>query len=298
MWICGIVLGLYFFLYPGFTRAQFAIRARPVIPGPGIIMIPSGINLAPTNFTIDRGRIDLIGTLPKPGPDLTVIIHCANGSSTDCVPQGSETPHPHPSVECEEGSTDPNCPNQQLLEISLPELLKMTVDEFNKLALQEIAFNFPEQLKVGRKEKIGVTITKGFEDDLSRNIRNQLSAYRYQNINIRPELEPPALIADDFAIKPLGSMIRNENGAESTLWEFEVVPLKAGTSQLNLTIAVKMGTAAALTTHSSPKITIKPNLLYKLGKFCENNWGWVTVIVIFSGLVGWNLKGFNKSREN
>jgi len=174
----------------------------------------------------------------------------------------------------------------------------MTVDEFNKLALQEIAFNFPEQLKVGRKEKIGVTITKGFEDDLSRNIRNQLSAYRYQNINIRPELEPPALIADDFAIKPLGSMIRNENGAESTLWEFEVVPLKAGTSQLNLTIAVKMGTAAALTTHSSPKITIKPNLLYKLGKFCENNWGWVTVIVIFSGLVGWNLKGFNKSREN
>jgi len=173
------------------------------------------------------------------------------------------------------------------------ELAEIIDEEIKKLAPGQILFNPPQNMTVGRNERVEVRIDKTFDENLSEGLRGR-GETQIEDINVGKVMKVQ-LIGNNFDIEPLSEDEQLVSGIGFTQWEYDIMPKKAG----DQIIILKVSTIIILPegkekTISIPvferKINVEVNPIYSIQNFIEINWKWIVSLIVTSGLISWILK--------
>ena len=177
-------------------------------------------------------------------------------------------------------------------------------EEFGKIGLGYILYNPPKEMKVGKKERIEVRISREYTQALTEGLKGT-GELRIEEIKVDTYMRA-CLSGENFDIDDLSSeeQIIPPDG-EYTEWVWNVKPLKSGIQILTLIVTIRM----QIPDHGEEKwdlpaleeeVTVKVNPIYTIREFFGDNWQWVVTTVISSSIIGWFMKkrrGGKRGRE-
>jgi len=206
----------------------------------------------------------------------------------DIIPPKPE-PEPEPKLEPKlEPEPKPSNINQFKFNRPTPPEFKTANwrDELNKelarLPIGRIAFNPPERMKVGIKERIEVRISKDPDADIVSALTGQ-GVPQIEEIKVY-EFMKVKLTGEEFDIDPLNEEEQIIGPQGYTEWAWEVLPRKSGEKFLHLHVSLRIKIPFGEKTKDHPvmdkAILVKINPIYTAKVFCCAYWQWIATAII------------------
>ncbi len=158
-------------------------------------------------------------------------------------------------------------------------------DYVAKLKFGKFAMAYSEKMKVGKKERIEVRLSRSDQADLQHGLDKSGKIVWEELVKVGPEMRVE-LSGDAFDIQKPQEEDRFVPVSQFTSWIWYVTPLNAGEHFLDLDVIVRIrlpNGKRESTTRSvlSKKIKISVNPLYTAGLFFKEHWRWLlTTLVI------------------
>ena len=204
------------------------------------------------------------------------------------------SPSPEPSSEISHQHI-PESPNDIDETIVVPEIRsdwnEIIRDELAKLPLGQILFNPPQEMKVGKAERIEVRITQ----DLYAELKKGLKGRGHAEINIAKVggFMKANLTGEHFIINKLNEEEQLVTGDEYTQWAWDVLPLKSGNRTIHLQISVKIILPTTVGRKDHPvidnEVFVSVNPVFTTSQFVSRNWKWMVTALILPFLA-WGIK--------
>ena len=200
-------------------------------------------------------------------------------------------------------------PDQVLRELRKPPAKPIEKQIDNRLesaAGGEIVFNPPSQMQAGTHETVTVRISKSLVNDLTQGMLGR-GEPQTQPVKVGSEMGVTLKGPEDyFTIARLNSSEKQTiTDDEATQWLFDVLPLKAGHSNLILTAYVVLDTPDGAEQHDYPvfareiDITTAPKpFLPSALAFVGNNWDKLLAALVSTGLLGWIVARLKKKSNS
>ncbi len=185
-------------------------------------------------------------------------------------------------------------------ETSPPNRSKIVEDELKNLSLGQVLFNPPQEMQVGIKERVEVSISKTIKEDLSKGLRGrgipqieEIEVGTFMTVRLR---------GDNFDIKTISNEEQLVAGEGFTQWEWDVTPLGSGNHSLLLTVTVRIKLSEGDEEKKDypvfeRQIKVKVNPVYTTIQFAKRHWMWIITTISGSGIIGWLIKKWRKSKK-
>lgn len=111
--------------------------------------------------------------------------------------------------------------------------------EFARLAAGHVLYNPPDEMQVGRRERVEVRITQGRAETLAAETLQGRGAAVVESIPVNTFMKV-RLTGDAFTITPLSSEEQFVVADSFTEWAWDLVPLQAGDQNLTLLITARV----------------------------------------------------------
>ena len=119
------------------------------------------------------------------------------------------------------------------------DLAALVQAEFSRLAAGHVLYNPPEEMQVGRRERVEVRITQGTTETLAAESLQGSGAPVVEPIPVSTFMKV-RLTGDAFAITPLSSEEQFVVADSFTEWAWDLVPHQAGDQNLTLLITARV----------------------------------------------------------
>jgi hypothetical protein len=241
---------------------------------------------------------------------LVFIVSCQSYQDTpsDTTSPADTTATPSPADTPAGTTVSPTDIPETLPTSSLPAKLdidKIVQDAIDQLTVGKILFNIPEEMQVGKTERIEAriakTITEDFNDKLQGNGKPIIQDIKFGAVT-EVKLE-----GNGFDIKGISTGSLVTGGKEYTEWSWDVTPNKRGERTLSLIVSAKIKIpeleidSVRNYTVEVKKIKVKVNPIVSAKGFLENNWKDLFPIVFGSGsiagIIGWIIAKRKESKE-
>jgi hypothetical protein len=172
------------------------------------------------------------------------------------------------------------------------EVLKAEID---RLPIGKVAFNPPDTMKLGVRERVETRISR----DLNANLVSSLKGRGFPHIDnlIISEFMKVRLSGDDFYITPLNEEEQIILATGFTEWAWDVIARKSGRRMLHLHITLRIKLPFGEERKDHPildrEIAVQVNPIYSVRSFIVTNWKWIVTVLILP-LIGWIWKMHTK----
>ena len=169
-----------------------------------------------------------------------------------------------------------------------PEWYEVLQEELDRLPMGKVAFNPPDTMKVGVKERIEARISKDLDADLMASLRGR-GLPQVEELRIS-ELMKVRLSGDDFGIVPLSEENQIIEPTGLTEWAWDVTPRKSGEKILHLHVTLRIRLPYGEERKDHPvldrEILVQVNRGYSVKSFIGAHWKWI-VLTLLLPLGGW-----------
>lgn len=166
-------------------------------------------------------------------------------------------------------------------------------DELEKLSIQAVVFNAPEQMNAGVHEKVEVRIVETLPEDFlvklkEHGIVGADEVVAGSSIKAR-------LVGDGFEIEPLGDEEKNVSSEGLTSWMWDVTPVRSGTQPLVLLMTIKVRIPGGGNETKELPVFSKPSQVagspaYATVRFLRGRWPWFVGGFFTLGVAVWFLR--------
>ncbi|RKZ02337.1 MAG: hypothetical protein DRQ10_00165 [Candidatus Hydrothermota bacterium] len=167
-----------------------------------------------------------------------------------------------------------------------------------QLPVGQIMFNPPEKMRVGKKERIEVRVSRSLSEDLTRDLKGS-GVPQVETVKVSA-LMKVRLLGDAFEIIPLNEEEQIVTRSGFTQWAWDVTPLQPGRHELHLVVSVKLRIAGVEKLRDYPVIDrtvyVEVNPGYAIKNFLRKNWRWLLTAIIIPFGGKW-LRDWKKRRK-
>jgi hypothetical protein len=166
-------------------------------------------------------------------------------------------------------------------------------DELEKLSIQAVVFNAPEQMNAGVHEKVEVRIVETLPEDFLVKLKEHGIVGADEVVagsSIRARL-----VGDGFEIEPLGDEEKNVSSAGLTSWMWDVTPVRSGMQPLVLLMTIKVRIPGGGNETKELPVFSKPSQVagspaYATVRFLKGRWPWFVGGFFTLGVAVWFLR--------
>jgi hypothetical protein len=181
------------------------------------------------------------------------------------------------------------------------QVLQNAVDS---LPVGQVAFNHPNEMKMGEAREVQVRISRDVAADISSGLtptgtgaKDQIT--EHQQIKVSTSMKVQLHGEPYFDIKPLTDEEQLISKTGFTEWKFTVIPLQGGKWPLHLTVTAVVHAADREKVKNlevlDEQVTVQVSTLEVVESFVGNNWQWL-IGTIFVPIGAWLLPKFRKKK--
>ena len=205
-------------------------------------------------------------------------------ASSDGASRGKLKPFPRKQKKDELSETE----YYRKPETSKTEWFSKINEEIEKLSFGQVLSNIPKIMKIGKKERIEVRISKDLEADITKKLKG--TGTPEIGISKVGEFMKVRLSGDHFKISALNEEEQIVADDTYTEWAWDVVPLKSKIQVLHFHVTIRIKLEGTEEKRDYPvidkEVYVKVNPVYSTKVFAVNNWKWILTALIIP-LVGW-----------
>lgn len=158
-------------------------------------------------------------------------------------------------------------------------------DAFHHLVKGKIAYDIPDQMKVGSDYRAVASVTKAMNDSiLFGGLKNMQMETEVIWVSSRVKIvlfDPTG--RNNFEITALNTEEQTVNEYANTIWEWNVIPIKSGNNPLVMRATVKVLDEFGENYRDIPvfekRVKVKASPLASLAMFLANYWQWVVTVI-------------------
>jgi hypothetical protein len=166
-------------------------------------------------------------------------------------------------------------------------------DELEKLSIQRVLFNAPDQMNAGVHEKVEVRLEDNLSEDFTAKLK-ELGIVGAEEIGAGSSIKA-RLTGEGFEIKPLGDDERSVGGQGLIPWMWDVTPVRSGTQPLLLLLTINVKIPSGGDERKDLPIFTKPvsvvtSPAYSAVRFVRARWPWFAGALLTTALIVWLLR--------
>lgn len=165
------------------------------------------------------------------------------------------------------------------------EIARIIDEEIGKLPTGTIVYNPPKEMTVGISERVEARISREeFHEELIQGLKGR-GVPKVEDIEVGTAMKV-RLIGDKFNILSLSDEEQLVASSKYTQWAWDVIPLKAGSQVLHLSVTVIVpipghGDRQRTWPVIDKEINVKVNATHTMANWLGNNWQWfISTIII------------------